>query len=332
MKGQPFIPPNLFIGEKPELVTNRDKARRLYRKKLFKQEKAPTYRVDCRVFIDALYLTPRHKAFLFDVRRHNGGMADIVVSVRDGSKNEFRKSVISVRAIVDCAVSKRCVDLGDFLATVCKPGGNTTRSKSVDLGSMFCAGTVYSRGAIFETLPQCPEQYQTQLTENVREFCIASADMCSRVFPHRYNVIRQMEACAGVVPTYVVGGERGVCASMNFSVDLANSSHFDPNDACQGFAVWAEKMKGKAKNWYFFCPNVRVHSGNDKVYDGLVIQLFHGVSIAWNGALVRHATARTEAGSNNRCYAGHFCPSARLMRAKRRQQQKLGSDKVASVF
>ena len=53
---------------------------------------------------------------------------------------------------------------------------------------------------------------------------------------------------AGDVKGNRVGG------SIDMSVDLANASHFDVNDASQGFSVWTEEMPGVADNWYFVSP------------------------------------------------------------------------------
>jgi hypothetical protein len=154
----------------------------------------------------------------------------------------------------------------------------------------------------------------------VKRLCMEAATMSKSVFPPTYNVIKQTEAVAGVVPSEAVGGSDGVCASVHFSVDLANASHYDPNDACQGFAAWAEKEPGAASNWSFVCPNVMIQKDHHYYY-GLVIVLFHGAALSWEGAAIRHATSMTvpgkdKDGNDNHVSGMHCCPSSRLMEAK----------------
>ena len=49
---------------------------------------------------------------------------------------------------------------------------------------------------------------------------------------------------------------RRVGYTIDMSVNLGNSSHFDVHDASQGFAVWAEEVPGFGENWFFVLPNV----------------------------------------------------------------------------
>ena len=49
---------------------------------------------------------------------------------------------------------------------------------------------------------------------------------------------------------------RRVRYTIDMSVNLGNASHFDVNDASQGFSVWTEEVPGLDANWFFVLPNV----------------------------------------------------------------------------
>jgi hypothetical protein len=75
------------------------------------------------------------------------------------------------------------------------------------------------------------------------------------------------------------------------SVDLVNASHFDVNDASQGFSVWTEKMPGLADNWYFVMPNLHELSVDGKAFEGVAIKLCHSMAISWDGRIIWHCTS-----------------------------------------
>jgi hypothetical protein len=69
---------------------------------------------------------------------------------------------------------------------------------------------------------------------------------------------------------------------MDLSCDLGNASHYDCFDASYGFSVWVEETPSLARNWKFVLPNIHCF-WDDAIYDGVVINLFHGASISWDG-------------------------------------------------
>ena len=82
--------------------------------------------------------------------------------------------------------------------------------------------------------------------------------------------------------------------TIDMSVDLGNSSHFDVNDASQAFSVWLEEMVGHGENWYFVLPNVhgvRLEQGKQIEFQGMAVKLGHGVAISWDGRKIRHCTS-----------------------------------------
>jgi hypothetical protein len=84
---------------------------------------------------------------------------------------------------------------------------------------------------------------------------------------------------------------RRVGYTVDMSVNLGNSSHFDVNDASQAYSAWMEEMQDWGENWCFVMPNVKGERPDGTKYHGLVIKLGHGIAISWDGRVVRHCTS-----------------------------------------
>ena len=84
---------------------------------------------------------------------------------------------------------------------------------------------------------------------------------------------------------------RRVGYTVDLSCNLGNSSHFDVNDASQGYSCWTEEMLGWGENWYFVMPNVEGKRPDGTEFCGLAIKLGHGIAISWDGRVVRHCTS-----------------------------------------
>jgi hypothetical protein len=137
----------------------------------------------------------------------------------------------------------------------------------------------------------------------LRRSIVAAAKVASAVVPGILRIIQDAERDGGISPP--VGGMSGdeaafcyVSHSMDISVDLANSSHYDSNDASLGFTIWTEDVPGSTKNWYFVLPNVYgkwplgMRAGKKSLtYQGVAIKLTHGTMISWDGRVIRHATS-----------------------------------------
>ena len=177
-----------------------------------------------------------------------------------------------------------------------------------DCGEMMVVGTRRSPTA------QDGEQYALTRcldgARDLRECLLALEEVGSEVFPGLQCVMRDMERDAGNICRCPCVGRKTVeCApSQDYSVNLANASHYDPNDASKGFAVWMEEGAGSGgyvpdmHGWYFVFPNVMVteerKSGQRKSGGegccGLAIKLCHGVAIAWDGMELCHSTSLAE--------------------------------------
>ena len=75
------------------------------------------------------------------------------------------------------------------------------------------------------------------------------------------------------------------------SVNLGNSSHYDVNDATQGYAVWTEENPSMGSNWFFVMPNVHGKRPDGVPFLGLAVRLCHGAAISWDGRALRHCTS-----------------------------------------
>jgi hypothetical protein len=90
-------------------------------------------------------------------------------------------------------------------------------------------------------------------------FVAALARVSKIVFPDVLSVIQDTEGDANATPCTAMAGDvlhNCVGCMIDMSVDLANASHFDVNDALQGLSVWTEEMPGMASDWYFAMPNL----------------------------------------------------------------------------
>ena len=91
--------------------------------------------------------------------------------------------------------------------------------------------------------------------------------------------------------------KNGPGSRMMVSVNLANSPHYDKGDTSLSVAIWVEEKPGHAQNWYFVFPNMS-HGGSK----GVVVKLYHGLVIVWDGREIFHCTSKTRVGVDNKVY------------------------------
>jgi hypothetical protein len=97
--------------------------------------------------------------------------------------------------------------------------------------------------------------------------------------------------------------------TMDVSSNLCNSAHYNVNDASTGFAVWTETIPGnRAQKWYFVLPNVYGKRHDGTTYEGVAVELEHGVAISWDGRQVKHCSFYIENTKSPLNYLyGTFC-------------------------
>lgn len=209
------------------------------------------------------------------------------------------------------------------------------RSDQGDVGAMHPIGTRVMLDGMTLAEYAVGKKVSSQLS---RQFVHALARIGSVVFPDVLSVIQDTEGDAGVRPAAVMAGDvkgNRVGGSIDMSVDLANASHFDSNDASQGFSVWTEEMPGVADNWYFVMPNLHGVSVDGRAFEGVAIKLRHGTAISWDGRLIRHCTSLSRPdgvgtnvvgsgkGSLNHLYGTFTCAKERLVNAGRRRAKMM---------
>jgi len=129
-------------------------------------------------------------------------------------------------------------------------------------------------------------------------------------FPATARVSRDIERDYGCSPCSSMNAtDHGPC-TCDVSVNLKNATHYDIGDASKSCSVWvrgAFPSKGKQNSAksssqetpvegdavddrFFVLPNALVRF-RGTTYNGVAIRLFHGVSISWDGRVVRHGTS-----------------------------------------
>ena len=192
-------------------------------------------------------------------------------------------SVRNVENDEDEALLEECNNIGEHHI-----GKKSNRQG--DMGTMRGVGLHQARGKTqlsdFVTDDEFPDDQCSHL-------CQLSAAYLSKAHPRQLIAMRSAERSFGILPGIKnMGGYHGVTASLDQSVDLGNASHFDPKDGSIAASIWTERIKKRATNWYFVLPNLQVEY-NGVTYFGVIIKLSHGVSISWDGRLIRHCTSVT---------------------------------------
>lgn len=74
--------------------------------------------------------------------------------------------------------------------------------------------------------------------------------------------------------------------TVNISIDLGNSGHFDCFDDSLCASLWVSRNGKFVKNWYFVLPHASINGSK-----GVIICLSHGVVVAWDGDALKHLSA-----------------------------------------
>ena len=108
-----------------------------------------------------------------------------------------------------------------------------------------------------------------------RKFVKSLAKIGAILFPDVLAVIQDAEGDTGLSPAVSSMGEPGnmlrVGFTIDMSVDLGNSSHYDVGDVSQGFFVWTEEVPGLASNWYFVMPNLYGIGNDGNPFNGVAV-------------------------------------------------------------
>jgi hypothetical protein len=165
------------------------------------------------------------------------------------------------------------------------------RARGGDVGTMHAIGTHVD----FDKVGTSPYAANGCVPERLLRLLVVSLSLSGRhLFPHVCSVVRDVESDPGLLPVPSMDGE-GVCRvgyTIDMSITLGNSLHFDVHNESQGFSVWTEEIRGRGASWYFVMPYL--HAGmkpNGQPFPGIAIKLRHGVAISWDGRIIRHCTS-----------------------------------------
>jgi hypothetical protein len=180
-------------------------------------------------------------------------------------------------------------DIREHASTATKGNHQSARRGLGDMGSMHPVGTRIMKDN------KTRKRYKTSRgvgqQEVLRRAVVASARLAAVTIPAILRIVQDVEDEGDIAPPdggmNGDGGSLRVSYTMDVSVDLANASHYDVNDATQGFSIWTEDEPGGVKDWYFVLPNVygRRMPNTDgtpgEMFHGVAIKLAHGVLISW---------------------------------------------------
>ena len=247
---------------------------------------------------------------------------DIVVDIASSGAFKSRKAVVMVRNILSRSMDANFIGrseepllIQELQAIVLhnvqlrlRCGVAGVRKSQGDVGAMHAIGTRVLHDGVKTTAYTATHKASRQVLDD----CVKALSRIGQcAFPEVLAVIQDTEGDTGVKPCAGMAGDSDgnrVGFSMDTSIDLGNSSHYDSNDASQGFSVWTEDVPGMGDNWYFVMPNVHgTLPGGSGQFDGLAIKLRHGTAISWDGRLIRHCTSVSRPDGQNGSLAGSGC-------------------------
>jgi hypothetical protein len=300
-EGTPLMPPDIFNSVS---VPVQSEARKKYRSMMGTSLTNGSFRYGCRCYIKAAHHSRIPPTSLIFDRRVEGN-AVFAVTVRDSAGRVHDVSYIQVNSVGDYPDLLNLLQQGSSCIQG-KPGN--CRQHNGDGGKMFGLGEMKIAGVAGLTETKAT-RYITQ-DNLLAKINAKSAEYARSVFHSILPTMKHIETQAGRSPSTVMGGDFSPSCSMDISCNLANSSHYDVGDGSVGYSIWIEKKPGDASNWYFVLPNILVEY-KQKTYNGIAIKLHHGISIAWDGRVIRHGTSVTEVinkqttaskKDQNRCY------------------------------
>jgi hypothetical protein len=129
-----------------------------------------------------------------------------------------------------------------------------------------------------------------------------------------------------------MNGDDGWCRlthTMDVSVDLANATHYDSNDASCGFSIWTEDDPGSTTDWFFVLPNVYGFDESIGSYNGIAIRISHGLLIDWDGRGHRHGTSiHKRPDPSKHVYGTFFAAKSAIVRYGARMARKRAYDNM----
>jgi len=214
---------------------------------------------------------------------------DIVLTMSDKSTSVVRIG----SAALESNLLDRVASLGKSLPTK----GNA-RHNAGDVGNMYALGyRSIERGELYAPTKD------PMIAGAMTMAATAAGHYMRKCWPVEYADIRKADLAksAKLKPLKEMGGTNGPGNVIMISRNLGNSAHVDCADKSRSCGIWVEERPGNAKNWFFILPDASIERST-----GVVIQLFHGAVITWDGTKIRHCTSITKPGEKNNVYGCMF--------------------------
>ena len=317
----PALPPDYIVGQEEDMQ-NMDQ---ISQKEAFRDafSRSMSARLGCRHYAPGFLhkkIDPLTTFVIDPVCEFNE--LDLHVDVAIPSNKDHpvfhRRSVVQIRYL-PTIVGSSCKELLSDINRHCKlvkkeRGVAGTRAGHGDLGAMHPIGsridnswqkTQFIASSTSDAVPVLSKAVQ------------AAAKLASVSIPAVLRVIQDFEADSGMKHVGGMVGDGGTChaaQSMDLSINLANATHYDVNDASQGFSIWTEDNPNTTKDWYFVLPNMTgKFPGTNRKYNGIAIKLSDGVLIGWDGRLIRHGTSMVRSRVGN-IYGTFFAAKTRIIK------------------
>ena len=221
-----------------------------------------------------------------DVRKY-GGMVDLDIRLDPRCTTKLK--------IRDLSTEKELMEEVKGFSERCNKDSEV-RCSSGDAGKMFAFGYRNKKYGDYKSMEDDRVDIQ-KYSKTVRK-------VLDIYFKDEVRQIIEADRKQGIIPSEAMGGEDGISAYCLVSRDLVNAAHFDL-DTSVGISIFNEKIAGMATNWYFVLPNT-VLVGGDEERKAILIKLFDGCTLSWDGREVFHCTAAKDIGEGNHVYGNYW--------------------------
>lgn len=278
----PLLPPDTvdtkYIGAVPgEVITlsNVDQARNYYNNLIQSRQYQQSHR---RFLQGSLYTQVLGSPLILQAQPGQ------IINLDLGSSN----GIVQVGLCEDYNVTSSILQLSKLLSRF---EGNTSRKGKGDVGKMWAMGYKSRRTGLLYNITQNPVISRAMVP--VSSFV---SKYMKEYYPSLYQDMRHA-LLSDPPPGLLIdemGGEEASGSAMMLTRGYANASHYDKRDSSLSFGMWVEDEIGDARDWFFVLPNVMVAGQH-----GVLIRLSHGVTISWDGPLVRHCTSLCKKSDTN---------------------------------
>ena len=284
----PLRPPDFFGTN---IITNVPDRRLFYRAQF---ERSGSNRVRCRRYVpQALYQNLQDTtAYIHDPRSKERKLYAFQTTFLDANKRPTGQSNIVVSFLRSS--DTLCNDLTQASNEVVSDKSLPTRGNACrnagDHGQMSGFRVMFDR---YKRTNKCISlsEDNRKLKSSVRSVCLGMAGLADKLYPGLCPLFKSLQKQSGITIPEELGGSSGFCSNIAISVDLENAAHVDVNDASVCLVAFAETTPHSTTDWYFVFPDVLLRV-NGRSYNGLVVKLTHGVTILFDGRVVRHCTSR----------------------------------------